>query len=103
MTLPLPMSTVRIELLGGFRVLDGGRPIGPAISGRQQQLLACLLLGGADGSPVPRAVIASRLWPESTDAQALTNLRREWHHLREIWPAADTIVETTISSPRLWP
>ena len=36
------------------------------------------------GSPQPRARIAGLFWPESTDAQALTNLRRELHHLRQV-------------------
>jgi DNA-binding SARP family transcriptional activator len=36
------------------------------------------------GSPQVRQRIAGLLWPESTDAQALTNLRRELHHLRQV-------------------
>ena len=34
------------------------------------------------GSPQLRQRIAGLFWPDSTDAQALTNLRRELHHLR---------------------
>ena len=33
------------------------------------------------------------LWPESSDVQALTNLRRELHHLREGWPRLDALVD----------
>ena len=36
------------------------------------------------GSAQPRQRIAGLFWPESTDAQALTNLRRELHHLRQV-------------------
>jgi DNA-binding SARP family transcriptional activator len=36
------------------------------------------------GSPQTRQRIAGLFWPESTDAQALTNLRRELHNLRQI-------------------
>lgn len=36
------------------------------------------------GSPQPRQRIAGLFWPESTDAQALTNLRRELHQLRQV-------------------
>ena len=61
------------------------------LTARQQQLLTYLALN-ADG-PIPRQQIAGRLWPDSTDAQALTNLRREWHHLRENWPQIDTFVD----------
>jgi len=35
------------------------------------------------GRPQTRQRVASALWPSSTDAQALTNLRRELHHLRQ--------------------
>ena len=45
-------------------------------------LLAYLVLH--PGLRVPRPVLAGTFWPESTDAQALTNLRRELHNLREL-------------------
>ena len=44
-------------------------------------------------APILRQRIAGSLWPESSDAQALTNLRRELHHLREGWPALDALVD----------
>ena len=47
----------------------------------------------ARGGPIQRQRIAGSLWPESTDAQALTNLRRELHHLREGWPELDALVD----------
>ncbi len=59
---------------------------------RQQQLIAFLLLH-ARAAPVQRQRIAGSLWPESSDTQALTNLRRELHHLREAWPALDGLVD----------
>ena len=43
--------------------------------------------------PIPRQRVAGSLWPDSTDVQALTNLRRELHHLREGWPNLDALVE----------
>jgi DNA-binding SARP family transcriptional activator/tetratricopeptide (TPR) repeat protein len=36
------------------------------------------------GSPQTRQHIAGLFWPDSTDAQALTNLRRELHYLRRV-------------------
>src|SRR6266542_2274201 len=85
-------TTFRLELLGGFRTADTGRrSTGRLLTARQQQLLAYLALH--EDGPVPRQEIAGHLWPDSTDAQALTNLRREWHHLREEWPAVDAIVD----------
>ena len=40
-----------------------------------------------------RQRVAGSLWPESNDAQALTNLRRELHHLREGWPKLDALID----------
>jgi DNA-binding SARP family transcriptional activator len=82
----------RIELLGGFRVLTGGRHGSPP-GARQQELVAYLVVHARD-APVPRQRVAGTLWPESREAQALTNLRRELHHLREEWPEVDAMIDT---------
>jgi DNA-binding SARP family transcriptional activator len=83
---------LRIDILGGFRVLlDGHAPARPP-SPRQQQLVAFLILHGRSG-PVPRQRVGGSLWPESTDAQALTNLRRELHHLREAFPGLHALID----------
>jgi len=79
-------------LFGGFRVVINGRPSSRPLKARQQQLLAYLALHTST-APVPRQQIAGQLWPDSADAQALTNLRREWHHLREGWPELETVVD----------
>ena len=83
---------LRLELLGGFRAFIDGRPLVRPPAARQQELVAYLVLH-ADGVPIPRQRIAGSLWPESTDGQALTNLRRELHHLREAWPDLDARVD----------
>jgi DNA-binding SARP family transcriptional activator len=85
---------VRVELLGGFRVLTDGRVSARPPSARQQQLIAFLVLH-ARSAPIPRQRIAGSLWPESSDEQALTNLRRELHHLREAWPRLDALVDAS--------
>jgi DNA-binding SARP family transcriptional activator/tetratricopeptide (TPR) repeat protein len=87
----LRSAMFRLELLGGFRITGDGPRGSRPLSARQQQLLAYLALH--DGGPVRRQEIAGRLWPDSTDGQALTNLRREWYHLREEWPAIDALVD----------
>ncbi len=69
-----------------------GRSAARLPSARQQQLIAFLLLH-ARGAPVQRQRIAGSLWPESSDAQALTNLRRELHQLGEGWPKLDALVD----------
>jgi DNA-binding SARP family transcriptional activator len=85
-------SRLRLELLGGFRVLTDSRFAGRAPSARQQELIAFLILH-ARRAPVPRQRIAGSLWPESNDAQALTNLRRELHHLRDAWPGLEALID----------
>jgi DNA-binding SARP family transcriptional activator len=74
-------TSLRIELLGGFRVLADGRPLGQPISARQQELIAFLVLHARQG-PIQRQRVSGSLWPESSNVQALTNLRRELHHLQ---------------------
>jgi DNA-binding SARP family transcriptional activator/predicted ATPase len=83
---------VRVDLLGGFRLLVAGRAPDRLPSSRQQQLLAYLVLHARRG-PIPRQRVSGALWPDSTDDQALTNLRRELHHLREGWPAVDALID----------
>ncbi|WP_165795242.1 ATP-binding protein [Deinococcus koreensis] len=61
-----------------------GHPVTPPLAARQQALLAWLLLH--PGAPHPRKEIAFALWPDSAEAQAQTNLRRELHHLRRALP-----------------
>ena len=74
-------AALRIELFGGFRVLADSRPLADPVGARQQELIAFLVLHGRQG-PVQRQRVSGSLWPESTDVQALTNLRRELHHLQ---------------------
>jgi predicted ATPase/DNA-binding SARP family transcriptional activator len=83
---------LRVELLGDFRVLADGRALARIPSPRQQQLVAFLVLH-ARGTPVQRQRIAAAFWPESTDSQALTNLRRELHHLRESFPELEALID----------
>ncbi len=83
--------TRRLEFLGGFRIVGVGE--GDRLpTFRQQQILAFLILHGR-GAPVQRQRVAVSLWPESTDTQALTNLRRELHHLRDDWPSLDALID----------
>jgi DNA-binding SARP family transcriptional activator len=83
---------LRLEILGGFRVVSDGRFATRAPSARQQELIAFLILHARD-APVLRQRIAGSLWPESNDAQALTNLRRELHHLRDAWPVLEARID----------
>lgn len=86
------VEVLRIDFLGRFRLCAGERPVPDSISMRGRELLALLVL--ESGECVLRERIASRLWPDSTEAQARTNLRRELHHLRRALPSCDRILET---------
>lgn len=46
------------------------------------------------GSPQTRQRLAALFWPDSTDEQALTNLRRELHHLRGALGGQSALVAT---------
>ena len=82
---------LRIELLGGFRVVIEGHVSSRLPSTRQQQLIAFLVLHARD-SAIQRQRVAGSLWPESSDTQALTNLRRELHHLKDAWPTVEALI-----------
>ena len=69
-------ETLEISLLGGVAVRGRGNPG----STRAIGLLTYLALH-AD-APQSRSHLAGTFWPDSTDGQARTNLRRELHQLR---------------------
>ena len=75
---------LEVQLLGRFGMADAGRPVQAV---RNPRLIAYLLLNR--DRPVDRSEVAFTLWPESSDAQALTNLRRELHLLRRALPDAE--------------
>ena len=84
--------TLQIALLGSFRLTYDDRPVTGVNSERLQSLLAYLVL--YRHSPQPRQRLAFYFWPDSGEAQARTNLRRELHHLRQALPDADRFLQT---------
>ncbi|MGS0684778.1 ATP-binding protein [Nakamurella sp. GG22] len=83
---------LRIRLLGAVEISDDGAPL-RIDSSRATSLLAYLLLHR--DAPQPRAHLAVLLWPDTTDAQARTNLRHVLHILRRTLPDADQFVDVT--------
>jgi DNA-binding SARP family transcriptional activator len=81
----------RIQLLGGFQLTQQGRPILAAESASGQALLARLLL--PPGIAHPRQHLAFQLWPDSPEAQALSNLRALLVRLRRAWPEIEVYIE----------
>ncbi len=72
---------LRISLLGEQAITDDAT--GEVLTRSPRSIALVGLLVTHAGVPQPRQRIAELFWPDSTDAQALTNLRRELHHLRQ--------------------
>ena len=79
-----------VELLGHFELTVGGTRIEGIRTPRLESLVTYLLMHR--DRPVARDQLAFTLWPDSSDAQALTNLRRELHLLRRALPEPDRLV-----------
>lgn len=86
----------QVRLLGGFSLTYNDRPLADLIQGRSQLLLAYLALHRA--TPQPRQRIAFQLWPESTDAQARTNLRKVLSQLRRSLLNIDELIQIDTKS-----
>jgi WD40 repeat protein/DNA-binding SARP family transcriptional activator len=82
--------SLRIELLGGFNLIGDDTVVADAATERLQALIAYLVLNRH--SPQSRQQLAYLFWPDSEDAQARTNLRREIFNLRQMLPQADRFI-----------
>ena len=72
---------VHIALLGEQVIADDATGAIRSRSSRHRALVGHLV---ANAGVPRRQQLAGLFWPDSTDAQALTNLRRELHHLRRL-------------------
>jgi DNA-binding SARP family transcriptional activator len=85
------VEVLHVSVLGEQVITDDGAGV-QARSSRTIALVA--FLAAHAGAPQPRQRIAGMFWPDSTDAQALTNLRRELHHLRQVLGDERSLVVT---------
>ena len=83
---------LRVSLLGEQSIT--GAATGTGVRSSRAVALVAFLAAHA-GSPQPRQRIAGLFWPDSTDAQALTNLRRELHQLRQVLADEPSLVVTS--------
>jgi DNA-binding SARP family transcriptional activator len=83
---------LRIRLLGEFFLEYDAELVTTVNTPRLQSLLAYLVLHR--DAPQQRRYVAFLLWPDSTETQALTNLRNLLHRLRSAWPKADLFLST---------
>ena len=82
---------LHVHLLGDFRLTYGEEPVTSVNTSRLQSLLAYLMMHR--DAPQSRHHTAFLFWPDSTEAQALTNLRNLLHHLRRALPDADRFLQ----------
>ncbi|MFN8487281.1 MAG: AAA family ATPase [Caldilineaceae bacterium] len=89
-------KNLRICLLGGFSLCHdkpvGNEPGQGVYTARLQALLAYLVLHRH--TPQSRQHLAFLFWPDTNEAQALTNLRNLLHKLRQALPTLDDFLET---------
>jgi DNA-binding SARP family transcriptional activator len=81
------MPGLRICLFQSLRVYVGADPVTDLGYPRQHNaaLLAYLLLNR--DQPISRTRLAFLLWPDASESEAITNLRRALHTLRRALPA----------------
>jgi predicted ATPase/DNA-binding SARP family transcriptional activator len=84
-------QALHIQLLGGFRLVSETTPLTTLDLPRLQALLAYLVLHRA--TPQARPHLAFRLWPDTTETQARTNLRTLLHRLRQALPDAHQFLQ----------
>ena len=87
------MEYCTFRLLGGMKMSIAGEVLRGVPGGKMMLLLAYIVL--AEDGPVPRKRIAFDFWPESTEKQALSNLRKLLHDLREHVPRIERYLEVT--------
>ena len=84
-------ETLSIRLFGSLDLRLDGRALPPLGSARAESLLAYLLLNR--DAPQPREHLAFKLWPDSKEPQARTNLRHVLHTLNHTLQGADRFLD----------
>ncbi len=87
MELEAVLPTLHVQLLGDFCLVYGESPVAQIDSPRLQSLLAYLVVHRS--APQSRQRLAFLFWPDSSEAQAHTNLRNLLHLLRDALPDTD--------------
>ncbi len=88
--------TLYIRLLGDFSLTYDAEPVTSLNTPRLHSLLAYLVLHR--DAPQLRQHLAFLFWPDTSEAQARTNLRQLLHQLRQALPNADAFLYTDAST-----
>jgi len=84
---------LHLDLLGTFRLRRGDQPLAGFEQARLQHTLAYIVYHRT--APISRQQLALLFWPDSTDQQALKNLRTLLSRLRQALPDADQLIDVT--------
>ncbi|GHO79666.1 hypothetical protein KSD_74370 [Ktedonobacter sp. SOSP1-85] len=82
--------TFHISFLGDFLLMADDTPVTTSTIPHLQSLLVYLALHR--NTPQSRSHLAFLLWPDSTEGQAYTNLRKLLYHLRQTFPDVDLLL-----------
>lgn len=85
------MTAIHLQLLGDFCLTYQGKPVANIDTPRLRALVAYLALHRH--APQARHHLAFTFWPDTSEAQALTNLRKQLLYLRNALPAVDLLVQ----------
>lgn len=88
--------TLHIRLFGDFNLVYADEPIAGMSTPRLRALLAYLILHR--DAPQLRQHLAFLFWPDTSEAQARTNLRQLLHQLRHALPDADQFLHADASA-----
>ncbi|MFD0681645.1 MULTISPECIES: tetratricopeptide repeat protein [unclassified Paenibacillus] len=89
------MTGCRFQLLGSLKITFDDETI-PTIPGKKVGLLLAYLILAFD-IPQSRRQMAFDFWPDSTEKQALSNLRKLIHDLRKCFPQINRYLQITSS------
>ena len=90
----LTLPTLKIQLLGDFRLLYNDVPVSMAHLVRQQSLLAYLVMHR--DSPQSRQLLAFMFWPDASEAQARANLRKALYDFRRLLPSLEHFLQIEV-------
>ena len=84
------MSTLEIRFFGECQFIYDGQPVVGLQTKRMRGLLGYLVLHA--GQQIAATHLAFLFWPDSSEKQARTNLRRAFYNLRQVFPESDNFL-----------